>query len=378
MNGDMFMKKLISLLMAISLLVCSLNSWGLVASAAKKVTTTIKNFSASTNLNAEQYGAIREGSYTAVKKSDGWYYKFVRNNQEVFVKATAFSSSCGNDFSKVNSALTSGVMRKDTVPTSYAIAHKVRTSASKGRYVTKISWLDFCSMRDGKNIELECIKKSHVEFTYSSKITIYNRTLNKKTVLCKASDPGAKAVTKAPSNAGEYKLALSRNTSYNCCKVTPTLSIEITNPGKNCVYLSSARYEGRGLKANANTKIELTDLVDIAYTTGKVVAGAVASKTLAFSSLYSLGQKGIKLAQKYSSKEKNKSIDFIDTARINLSNDNKRNGKVFHSLKADFESPLKLQNYNDLFRVKVALTNNISTSGTKTSLKVSVKNIKEN
>lgn len=364
MNGDIFMKKLISLLMAISLLVCSLNSWGLVASAAKKVTTTIKNFSASTNLNAEQYGAIREGSYTAVKKSDGWYYKFVRNNQEVFVKATAFSSSCGNDYSSVNSSLTKGVMRTDGKPTEKTFVYKKRTSTTSSTvkgfrklndkkiapnvknktYTTYIAWLSIISNRVGTEVDLECCKKSHVQFVYADKVYI--------------KDVKKGEGYKTPETSSEYKQALKRDTSYSISTtITPKFTLSITKPGTSKVTLNSCMLRGKG---STDTKTDLTKFIDVALTI-KDITASIATGSFPYKSLYSLYKQG--------STMKKGSSEYQSNKKIYLSYE--KDGKDYSCLKSNFKSPIKLKSYNDYFRAEVRLSAAPAVKGTKTQISAS-------
>ena len=366
--------------MTLVLIIGTMCSYACVASAAKTVTTTIKNFSSSTTLNAEQYGAIREGTYTSYKDSNGvWWYKFTRNNQIVIVKASAFSASVGNNLTNVNNALTKGITRKDTVSTSYAYAYKTRTTSynkttKTNSYSINIAWLNFSSLRDGKNIDLECNRCSNVCFTYSDKIPIYYNKVKKngKTTLvkCKTGELGSVMKMEKPSTAAEYKTALKRDTSYNK-KITPVFTLEVSQPGSNRVYLSTAEFAGRGLSGSNKTNI--AECIDIAYSIGSVAAGIVKKGSLSVGNLYSMFKVIYKVEE--IQKNKNSSVDYACDDKIKLSNDNVKSNKKICTLKADFESPIKLKNYNDYFRVTVQLTNNPSYSGTKTILKASVKTV---
>lgn len=369
-------KRLISLALVLLTIFACIPNWNILASAK---TETLNNLSASQTISSKIYGTLREGNYSAYKDSNGvWWYKFTRDNHTVKIKASAFTSKVGNNLSKVNEALTKGITRKDTVSTSYAYAYRTRTSSynkstKTNSYETNIAWLNFSSLRDGKNIDLESNRCSNVCFYFNDKVPVYYKriTKNGKTtrVKCKAGEIGSTMVMEKPSTAGEYKQALKRSTDYTK-KITPVFTLEVTKPGTNLCYLSTAKFAGRGV--NGSTKTNLSEYIDIAYTVGNIGAN-MATKGLTVGSLYSVIKVIYNLEEK--KKEKNKSVNYTCDDKIKLSNDNARLGKKVRTLKADFESPIKLKNYNDYFRVEVQLTNTPSYNKTKTQLKASVKTI---
>lgn len=348
------MKKIISLLLTICILLSCTSSLSVIANAA---TTKINNFSESTKLNAEEYGALREGKISVIKKSDGFYYKFLRNRQTVLVKTSAFTSTCANDYTDVNNALTKGVMRTDGMYTEKTFTYKTRT-VSKTRqtaalknytvtnYKTYIAWLVISSNRPGnKNeIDLECYKKSQVQFSYSNKIL----------------DRGDPRISqddkyKTPTTEKEYAQALSRTTSYDLStNITPKFMMSIKNPGSTIVCLNNYKFEGRGIKNNIDTKNDISTYVEVAQVAANVVKSFVAAKKTgsislgAFKGLLSLGIKTGKML-----KDKQKSDIYTTNEFIKLSKD--KDNKTNYVMAASFKSPIKLQNYNDFFRTEIKL-----------------------
>ncbi len=343
----------------ILVLVLTVLSFPVSASAASQ--TTISSFDKSTSLTYTQYDLLRTGKISAVKKGGVWYYQFTKNGNTLLVKTTAFSGAVGNDYSRVNSELTKGVMRTDGTAQEYKFTFKARTSTrsttvqqyteNRGKasfpasvtmktYTTYFSYITLDSNRVDEHVDLECKKNGHVQF-------VYNSMINMKYAL--------KNGYKAPSTANEYLLALSRVTSNSVpTKLVPTFEFDITCPGTNCVKLNSSMYRGKGI---ADTKTPVSKYIEVAVTAGSVVKD-LATKSLPFKNLFKLYSQADAL--------KKSSDEYLSNKKTYLS----KNGKS--ALKGKFTSPISLKKYNDYFRAEIVLGGNgkPSVSGTKTQMKV--------
>lgn len=345
------MKRALSFAMALCLTLSLFCGMGVSASAASKQLTTINSFTQT--LSYEQYNALRTGSYTAVKQGGTWYYKFTTSSYYVLVKASAFSGTCSNNYSALNSSLTKGVAStKSSQTPSYVYKARTTTTSrisnsngssisllSNKIYKTDITYLKFLSSVSGSNVTLQCTKNGHALFEYSTYV--------KSSALLKSNYV-------KPSNATEYKNALKRSTYENSVSpsFTPKFSISVDKAGSNCVVLKEYCYKTTGVKS---TNVDMNQLIEVAYTTGKVVA-SLAAKKLPLKTLYDLIGKAGTLFGSQST--------FYMTSYSPLS---KGNVKV---LKATFTSPVKLQACNDYFEVNLNLSDPMSTSGTKTTLSV--------
>jgi hypothetical protein len=324
--------------------------------SAAGTTTTISSFSSATVLTYTQYDLLRTGQISAVKKNGIWYYQFKKNNDTLLVNTTAFSSSVGNNYKSVNDSLTKGIMRTDGVAQKCSYAYKARTSTTSRRvngrqvnglptwtttntYETYISWLTIIGNRVGTEIDLECKKNGHVEFTFSDKVE----------------DPVSfKLGYATPTTSREYMSALKRNTTNGVStKMVPTFELDITKPGTNCVKLNSCMYRGKGI---ADTKTPITDYIDVALATGAVVKDLYTG-SLSFKNLY-------KLYSQISGKMIKSSNEYTSNQKTYLSWNKK------YTMKARFESPISLKVSNDYFRSEVRLSAKPSVSGTKTQMKV--------
>ena len=356
------MKKLFSrlfaVLLAVNLLFLSFPTSAFAASS----TTTINNFSASTNLSYDQYNALRTGSYSAVKRNGNWYYKFVKGSTTVYVKASAFTSSVGNNYSKMTNTLSKGVTRSDGIASQYNYVYKYRPSTTSSRvqpasarssrttiryttkteYRTYLSYLNVYTQRSGTNVLLGCDKNGHVQFTYSNKV--YQDAIGYKTT----------AGYVAPSNAQQYKMALVRSTSNSVnVTITPEFTVKVTQPGSNKVILSNFQYAGKG---QAITTKCIEKYVNIGYTTIKTLAATFSGKISA-KNLYDLYNQASDLVNP-------KSSEYESRKTIRLSRYSNK------CLQATFDSPIKLKRSGDYFQTELNLSSTPSRSGTPTKITV--------
>lgn len=358
------MKKLLSRLFAV-LLAANLLFLSLPTSAfAASSTTTINNFSSSTNLTYDQYNALRTGSYSAVKRSGAWYYKFVKGSTVVYVKASAFTGSVGNNYSQMTNTLSNGVMRTDGVASQYNYVYKYRPSTissrvqqastkssryvasytTKTEYRTYLSYLNIYTQRTGTNVLLGCDKNGHVQFTYSNKVYQDAYINGYKT-----------AGYVAPSTAQQYKKALVRSTSNSVSvTITPEFTVKVTQPGSNKVILSNFQYAGKG---QAITQKNIDKYINIGYTTAKTIAATYSGK-LSVKNLYDLYKQASDLVNP-------KSSEYESRKTVLLSKNS------YKCLQATFDSPIKLKSSGDYFQTELRLSSTPSQSGTKTKITVS-------
>ncbi len=348
-------KRLFSLLLAI-ILIFSVFSF----SATAAQVTTINDFGSGTNLSWSQYDILRTGKISVAKINNIWYYQFRKDGNTVRVKASAFSSSVSNNYKNINSTLTKGVMSTSGIAFVTNYVYKARTSIKTSNvvwtpkktmkatpvkmksYTTYLAYLTLTSSRVGTEVDLQCLKNGQVQFVYNDKVKVQY-----------ASDGTG---YRSPRTVAEYKAALARNTSNSVStKLLPVFSVNVTKPGDNCVCLNSVMYRGKG---KTDTKTDVTQFIDVAITTAKIVKDF--SKALSLQSLYSLYKQGVKM--------KSSSSEYVSNKKTYLSYT--KNNKTYSCLKAEFDSPVKLNAFNDYFRAEIRLNKALSTSGTKTQIAV--------
>lgn len=362
------MKKLFSRLFAV-LLAANLLFLSFPTSAfATSPPTTINTFSASRNLKPEEFEALRTGSYSAVKREGNWYYKFVKGSTTVYVKASAFTSSVGNDYSKMTNTLSKGVTRSDGVGNECNYIYKYRPTSTTSRvaavvkssggykpssnytnksttktdYHVYLSSINVYTQRTGRTVILGCNKDNHVQFTYSSKV--YQKSA--------AGYSSAGYVT--PSTSAQYKQALTRNTSNSVnVTITPEFTVKVTQPGSNKVILSNFQYAGKG---QAITTKSIDKYVNIGYTTAKTLAAAYSGK-LSVKNLYDLYKQATNLVKPESSEYNCRKTTLLSKTS-------------YKCLQATFDSPIKLKKSGDYFQTELNLSSTPSRSGTATKITV--------
>lgn len=341
-------KRLLCLALCLLML---LSAFPLPAFAAEN-TVTINDFSAKTALTYDQYNALRTGKISAVQKNKVWYYQFKTDKITLLVKTSAFASPVGNDYTKVNSTLTAGVMSTTGVPKEARFVYKERAGTRKDArtlsdvHSTYFSYVSVTASRVETEVDLICRKFAQVQFDYSEKVQSRWRG---------GRDPRGNSVV--PETAKEYMQALKRSTSDSISTtITPRFTLTVTNPGSSETYLNSAMYRGKG---EAKTSANVTDYIDVAITTTKV-ASQISAGSVPYSDLYSLYKQVVKL--------KKTSSEYLSNDKILLSKE--LNGKTAYCVGTRMDSPIDLRKYDDYFRAEVRLTADPATGGNATQMTV--------
>lgn len=324
------------------------------AGAADKKTVSLKDFSGKTNLNYDQYNALRTGKIDAVKENDTWFYTFESDKLIVKVPVKAFTGKVEMDYSDVNKTLTDNFMKGsgDATPVKTLVYKKriSKKSFSEGGgydehkiYICNLS-VNF-RKETNQTMIARCQMNGQIEFTY--------RTICRK----KITKVGYKYW--APKTADDYRMNLQRkNLDSLPHTVTPKFQIEITQPGTSKVYLNSYRVCGMGKQAKNLKDIrgKITDIKTIA----KMADDIIKMPVTPFKSGIDLIANSIEFS--------NAGKEYNSGASIDLST------KKHKVTEATFISPLPLDTYKDWVQFEIILSD-LPTKAAKgkTATKVAVK-----
>ena len=284
------------------------------------------------------FTTITNGTISAVKMNNAWYYKFTRTGADtVYIKASAFTTAPTNKYlAEDNRALSN-----HSTSNYERICYYDRQTKKSGMYYDTYSTdmyrfhLEVLGMTNAK-ITTKCRLMNFVSFSFQTKIP---QALNGYT------NVGSIAVNSPgyvePSTATGYKNALKRTTTVK--PITPTTTLTVSNTGSNKICLTEYRLCGCG---NASTKVNVNDLISIGTSVKKTIvalAGIAKNPIKPLVSLVSLiGDVTTTLSfssQEYNTGEANK---------LTVSGKNP-------TLKAQYKSPISLTNLNDWMQVDTYL-----------------------
>ncbi len=322
---------------------------------ANATTYTVSNLS---SLNEYTFRTVAEGSYSAVKRSGKWTYKFTKGRDVVYIPVSAFSGSCSNpSTSSINNAFTNAIKYKKPPQDIGYVYRTKRAYTYYWTYEKKTStcyqW-DFTKYNLTENYTSESITLGN--FTNGTMRMVYNTKIM-------VSGKGAKA----PSTAAEYKRALTVSKNNTIVK-KPSFKVRITNPGKNKVYLSAYKQTAKGYTSKKG-KVNVADAIDVLYKTAQCTAGAVSGA----GGQECLGAVMSAAKFAYNSSGLNKRMSYGWSPERMISGYSSAKKKTLYMYSSDFTSTLKSQTPGDYFQVKTYLSDPISRTGKKaTSTDISI------
>lgn len=358
----MKMKKTISCLLSMAMavsMVSSLSIAGQAANTCSKPAVTINSFSENTNLSKEAYDTLANGTYTAEKINNKWYYVFIKDGNTVNVKASAFKSKVanGNNIKAANEKLTRNVLSSSGVGSKepFVFQKKQKTAVQDVPYTPLKGSLQkntmhtyklflWCSIirayRSEENVQLECTETGNVQFSFSDRVN---------------------SITKEGSGyhplktSEDYRMALVRSLN-TAPAVTPEFTLEITKPGSNRVCIYQMEYKGKGI---ADTNVNIASLIKIGFAAKELASSRTPMGVV--KNLNSVISQTISLTPESSEYVNNKTITLSD------------NDLEVYTYKATAKSPIRLAGDGDYFRAEIALSKDpIVSSGVNAELNAGI------
>lgn len=346
---DLLRKNIICILIAVLIFVFSAPLLGdyTYASTKKTEANTYDTSEQLSNITSKHFDIIAKGKKTVVKDK-GWYYKYTYNGNAVYIKATAFTdgSASNTNTKTLNSKLTKAVLNGgDAISYDYVYKSK-RSEYKKSRHGYEIVWkftkIEFTGERREKEVTLQANVESSFSLTYYTTVRV---------------DKGYDK----PSNSADYGKALLKEINTKDF-VSPTFDVNVKKPGSNKVKLSKFVYKGKG-KLDSDKSKDFDNFIEIAYTTGKVLA-EMKSGTLKSSTLYKLYKQGVDITKGENSRE------YPCRKTIFLSKE--KNNKKYKCLQYYFQPPVQLQIEDDYSEITFGLNKVPSSSSAKVPTKISV------